>query len=219
MTTPEPASAPRRIGLVEDHLDAMRSALCGFFRPHPDLELVAAASTVPELLAQTDRLDLVILDLQGLPDKSTPRKNIKALKSAGIENILVYTSRDRRYLVQEAGKAGVLGVVMKTDSEATVVEAIRLAADGQPAPSVDWAAALDADRELIPQLTPREREVLAMYASGDTAKDIAAQLYLAPETVRKYVMKIKDKYTEVGLEIHKKSEMRRIARRDGYIDE
>ncbi|NKY31371.1 LuxR C-terminal-related transcriptional regulator [Nocardia gamkensis] len=217
MTAVETESAPYRIGLVEDHLDVMSSALSGFFQPYPELELVAAGRTVAELLAITDQLDLVILDLQGLPDKSTPKKNVRALKTAGISNILVYTSRDSRYLVQEAGRAGVLGVITKTDPRATLIEAVRLAVNGQLAPSVDWAAALDADEGLIPQLTPREREVLAMYASGDTAKDIAAQLYLSPETIRKHVMKIKDKYTEAGFEIHKKSEMRRVAQRDGYI--
>lgn len=193
------------------------SALLGFFAPHPDLCLVAAGRTVTELLAITDRLDLVILDLQGLPDGSSPRQNVRTLEAAGIANILVYTSRDRRYLVQEAAKAGVLGVIAKTAPSDVLVEAVRLAAAGQPAPSVDWAAALDADGELIPHLTEREREVLALYASGDTARDIAAELHLSPETIRKHVMKIKQKYAESGIDVRTKRELRDRARCDGYI--
>ncbi|WP_084535453.1 LuxR C-terminal-related transcriptional regulator [Nocardia yamanashiensis] len=219
MNAMEPEFPTYRIGLVEDHLEMARAALHGFFQPYPELRLVADGHTVAELLSVTTELDLVILDLQGLPDKSTPKKNIRALKDAGIANVLVYTSRDRRYLVQEAAKAGVLGVITKTEPAGKLVEAVRLAVTGQAAPSVDWAAALDADAELIPQLTERERKVLAMYASGDTAIDIATELHLAPDTIRKYVAKIKDKYTEAGFEVRKKGDLAARARVDGYFQD
>jgi DNA-binding CsgD family transcriptional regulator len=36
-------------------------------------------------------------------------------------------------------------------------------------------------------LTPREREVLAALAAGETGKEIAGELFIAPETVRRHV--------------------------------
>ncbi|MFI1920311.1 DNA-binding response regulator [Nocardia sp. NPDC020380] len=196
----------------------MSEGLRGFFAPHSELELVAAASTVPELLALTADLDLAILDLHGLPDKSRPRNNIRALHEAGIENILVYTTGERRSLVQEAAHAGVRGVITKMDRADVVVWAVGLAARGENAPTPEWATALDSDPKLIPELTGRELEVLRLYAFGDTAVDIAAELFLSVNYIRYIIQTIKTRYEALGFDASKKTALRDIAREQGLID-
>jgi pimeloyl-ACP methyl ester carboxylesterase/DNA-binding CsgD family transcriptional regulator len=51
----------------------------------------------------------------------------------------------------------------------------------------------DEARELFPELTPRELEVLQLLAQGASNRAIAAELVVAPKTVRNYVSRIYSK--------------------------
>src|SRR5690606_3505516 len=75
-------AAPRRIGVVEDHRVTI-AGLRQILAEEPSVRIVADAPSVPELLAITDDLDLVILDLR-LPDGSSPATNVQQLRAAGI---------------------------------------------------------------------------------------------------------------------------------------
>ena len=44
-----------------------------------------------------------------------------------------------------------------------------------------------AQRPVLPELTDRERQILAILASGQTTSDIAARLAFAPKTVRNHL--------------------------------
>ena len=67
-----------------------------------------------------------------------------------------------------------MGVVRKSDGVDDLTNAIRRALRGESVATTDWAAALDADSGIADaQLSPREREVLELYASGETAQSIA----------------------------------------------
>jgi DNA-binding CsgD family transcriptional regulator len=43
------------------------------------------------------------------------------------------------------------------------------------------------------QLSPRELEILALVAAGETDRDIARQLFIAPATVYSHLERIRDK--------------------------
>ncbi|MFT4127930.1 MAG: response regulator transcription factor [Gordonia sp. (in: high G+C Gram-positive bacteria)] len=222
MTAAERDRPTRRIGIVEDHpviVDGLRSNIAQFSH----LEVTASAPTVQSLLAMIDGpeggapFDLVILDLHGLPDGSRPAENIAALSEAGVENILVYTYGERRTLVQEAARSGVLAVIRKTENGAHVADAICRAAEGEAVASLDWAAAIDADSDFRPKLSLREAQVLELYASGEEAHRIATSLKIKEGTVRVYVKRIKAKYATVGRHVYTKHDLREAARRDGYL--
>lgn len=207
---------PRRIGVVEDHpviVDGIRGNLA----PFPDLEIVASAPTVQALISITDDLALVVLDLHGLPDGSRPADNIRALHAAGIGNVLVYTYGERRDLVQEAARAGALAVIGKTEPGEVLAAAINAAANGEAVGSMDWAAAIDADSQFRPRLSPRERQTLELYASGESGPDVAKLMNISLYTMRENVKRIKDKYASVGRPAHTKSDLRRLAREDGLL--
>jgi DNA-binding NarL/FixJ family response regulator len=51
----------------------------------------------------------------------------------------------------------------------------------------------DKPQELFPELTPRELEVLELIAQGASNRAIAAELVVAPKTVRNYVSRIYSK--------------------------
>lgn len=83
------ASDGGQVGMVDDH----QSPVWGIERileRQDDIELLASAPTVNDLLAVVSDLDVVILDLR-LNDGTTPRENVNRLAEQGIVTV-VYTS-------------------------------------------------------------------------------------------------------------------------------
>nr|WP_225858041.1 response regulator transcription factor [Rhodococcus wratislaviensis] len=205
----------RRIGVVEDH-ESMIFGLAAMLAGSDDLALVASAATVGELLAQTADLDLAVLDLR-LSDGSSPISNVERLRAAGVET-LVFTSAEDPYLVRSAARAGVLGVVRKSEPAVAVVEAIRRAAHGGVVATADWAAAIDGDPDLLGvDLSPRQREVLALYASGEKATRVASLTGLSQDTVNDYLRRIRQKYADAGRPAQTKTDLYQRAVEDGWL--
>ncbi|MFD0364314.1 DNA-binding response regulator [Nocardia sp. GCM10030253] len=220
---------PRRIGLVEDH-ESVAIGLAAMLAPEPDLDLVLTAGTVPELLAAAvsrasvaatataphPALDLVVLDLR-LADGSSPEDNVRALRDRGIE-VLVFTGADNAFLVRAAAKAGVLGVVRKSEDVPTVVAAVRRAASGEQVVTTDWAAAIDGDPQLSDVgLSPRQEEVLTLYASGEKASRVARLTGLSEQTVNDYLGRIRQKYADAGRPAPTKTDLYKRAVEDGWL--
>ena len=121
------------------------------------------------------------------------------------------TSAEEPYLVQSAAQAGVLGVVRKSARAEDLVSAIRCAAQGQQVTTMDWAAAIDLDDTFVVKLSPRQREVLSLYAMGESAARVASQTGLAADTVNLYLARIRQKYAEAGHPAPTKANLVRVA--------
>ena len=205
----------RRIGLVEDH-ESVALGLAAMLADEPDLDLVSMAATVGELLERQQALDLVVLDLR-LGDGSSPRSNVEQLHAAGT-GVLVYTGAENPFLVRSAARAGVLGVVRKSAPAAAIVSAIRRAASGGQVVTTDWAAAIDGDPQLPDVgLSPRQREVLALYASGEKAGRVARLAGLSEQTVNDSLVRIRHKYAEAGRPAPTKTDLYKRAVEDGWL--
>lgn len=205
--------APARIGIVDDHEQIIRG-IRATLDDQPDLVLAAGAGVVSELLQITTDLDLVLLDLR-LDDDSTPDANIATLTGAGIPT-LVYTSADEMYLVRRAAGAGVLGVVRKNTTEADLLASIREALRGNVVPSIDWAAAIDSDREFV-DLSPQQRRVLELYAAGESQVRVARELNISTDTVTDYVNRIRQRYGAAGRPAPTKTDLYKRAIEDGWL--
>lgn len=209
------ADGRHRIGIVEDH-ESVVIGVRTMLAAHPRLDLCAAAPTVPELLAQNAALDLVILDLR-LSDGSSPTANVEELRAAGLE-ALVFTGAENPYLVRLAAKAGVLGVIRKSAPVDAVVDAVLAAASGGQVVTTEWAAAIDGDPLLdAVGLSERQREVLALYASGEKADRVARLTGLSAGTVNDYLRRIRSKYREAGRPAETKIDLYRRAVEDGWL--
>lgn len=205
----------KRVGVVEDHSSVVLGLEVMLSR-HPDLVVAASAPTVAGLLSQRVELDLVLLDLR-LADGSSPTANVEALRARGLE-ALVFTGAENPHLVRLAARAGVLGVVRKSAPEEQVVEAIAAAALGRQVVTTEWAAAIDADPDLSDVgLSPRQQEVLALYASGEKADRVARLTGLSSHTVNEYVGKIRAKYAAAGRPAQTKIELFKRAVEDGFL--
>lgn len=208
-------SGVSQIGVVEDH-SAVVLGLKAMLAEQPTVEVAATAPTVTDLLNQQIPLDFVLLDLR-LADGSSPTANVDALRAAGLE-VLVFTGAENPYLVRLAARAGVLGVIRKSAPTEQVVDAIAAAAAGHPVATTEWAAAIDGDPDLDDVgLSPRQQDVLTLYASGEKADRVARMTGLTPNTVNDYLERIRIKYANAGRPARTKTDLYKRAVEDGWL--
>lgn len=209
------ADDPLRIGMVDDH----KAPVWGIERileDHDDMELVASAATVADLLEQGVDLDVVILDLR-LGDGTSPRENVARLAEQNIGTV-VYTSGEHPDLLRSAARAGTLGVVLKSASEEEIVAAVRAGGRGEEVLTTEWAAAIDGDPNLdAVDLSPQLQRVLTLYASGGTAISVGEELGVAPDTVNEYLKRIRQKYADAGRPTRTKLDLFKRAVEDGWL--
>ncbi len=184
-------------------------------------ELVGAHHTLDEALAlirdpAAPSVDVVLLDLR-LGDSSDPYFNATQLQEAGVR-VLAYSSLESPYLVRRALQAGVAGVIEKTACVEDLLAAIRLAAQGHTYATADWAGIIDADPLINSvELSARQREVLELYAMGESAKRVATLTGLSPETVQDYLGRIRTKYALAGRPANTKIDLLIRAQEDGFL--
>ncbi|WP_104162775.1 response regulator transcription factor [Cryobacterium sp. N22] len=206
-----------RVALIDDHEIVVRG-FAGLFATLPDIEVVATVATVTELLAEVGEspVDLVILDLR-LSDGSTVTGNVDRLRATGA-SVLAFTGGDDAGLMRAAARSGVLGVVRKSEPTDVLLDAVTRAAAGDTVASTEWAAALDGDPDLSDAgLSPREREVLSLYAAGAKAPLVASHTGLSELTVVDYIRRVRSKYERVGRPANTKIDLYKRALEDGIL--
>lgn len=205
----------RTVAIVDDH-ELVALAVGGLIQAHPSLDYVGHARTVRELMARNHRPDLVVLDLH-LRDETDPADNVERLRAWGAE-VVVLTAGENPYLIRAASRTPVLGILRKSGPPDEIVAAIAAAADGRPIATTEWAAALDSDPDLTAApLTEREREVLALYASGLGAKAVASKLGVSENTVDDHIRRIRSVYAELRRPANTKVELYQRGMEDGFL--
>jgi DNA-binding NarL/FixJ family response regulator len=205
-----------RVAVVDDH-ESVRLGLKAAFI-EDGYEFVIAASNVDELIdgLAGREVDVTVLDLS-LGDGSSVTENVKRVQAAG-SAVLVHSIADRVALVREALAAGAAGVIPKSSATKTVLAAAATVARGEVLNNLEWATAIDADRDFAKaQLGRREREILHLYASGLPLKLAAEQLGIGYSTAREYLDRIRVKYVEVGRPAPTKVDLLRRAVEDGIL--
>ena len=208
--------APVRVAIVDDHESVLLGLRAAFIDQGYDV--VEVASNVDGLISglRGREVDVTVLDLS-LGDGSTVTDNVKRVQAAG-SAVLVHSIADRVALVREALAAGAAGVIPKSSATATVIAAAATVARGEVLNNLEWATAIDADRDFAKaQLGRREREILHLYASGLPLKLAAEQLGIGYSTAREYLDRIRVKYVEVGRPAPTKVDLLRRAVEDGIL--
>lgn len=204
--------------IIDDH-EAIRLALASVCQQN-NFELMASTESVDEALSSLDgeSPDVAVLDLS-LSDGSKVEENVKLLVERGIA-VLVFSIADKAQLVRAALKAGAAALVPKSHSMSELVEAIRMVAAGMLVNNLQTTAAIDADQEFTSaKLSPREQEVLSLYASGLALKQVAYSLNITVSTAKEHIDRVRNKYAVIGRPALNKTELLLRAIEDGLIEE
>ncbi|MCP5396050.1 MAG: response regulator transcription factor [Sphingomonadaceae bacterium] len=197
----EPASKGAvRVAIVEDD-DRLRAHFERTIGAAAGMALSWSASTLAEARERMDDLPQVALVDLGLPD-GNGSELIAEMQARGDVKVLVVTIFDDRHSVLKAIHSGAEGYLVKESSGAEIVSSIETLVDGgspisaaaaihlmdmvrkapEPAPEVPAEEAVS--------LTPRETELLQLFAKGLTYREAAECLGISRHTVGDHMKSI-----------------------------
>ena len=183
--------------IVVDDDDMVRRGLAAYFKTHPDLILVGEASDGLEALevCQSQHPDVILMDLimPGMGGIEATRR-IRELHPD--IQVIALTSFQDKDLVQEAIQVGAISYLLKNVSGDDLADAVRSAKAGHGtlSPEVTRDFIMSAQKpKLGNDLTPREREVLALLVEGLTNPEIAERLSISRATATAHVSHILSK--------------------------
>jgi len=168
----------------------MRSGLRLLLEAEDDMDVVAEAGDVDETVRKLKayKPEVLLLDLH-MPGGPSLGRIPEMREVAPHTKIVILTMQNSPGFVREALRAGALGYVTKEAADAELVEAVRLAANGEPYLQPAMGARLAREPEAVGApdgLTDREVEVLRLIALGHTNAEIASQLFLSVRTVESH---------------------------------
>lgn len=206
-----------RVAVVDDHRMLLAALREWLENSADDIDVVAAVPTWPELLTSPEfPVDVVLLDLDLKDGIPVPLK-LATLKQSGTACIMISTFSDAA-VVRQALDAGALGYLVKTEPADRIVEAIRAARTGHVTISAELDLALrDGLDASTPRLSAQERRVMALYSSGASVREVAADLGIGDETAKSYLKRVREKYRQAGVDVSTKVALRKQALRDGII--
>lgn len=186
------ASLPLRLLLVDDHF-VVRSGLAASLALEDDMSVIAEASDANEAVTafETHAPDVVLMDLQ-MGQTSGVDAVAKICQDHPAAKILVFSSFARDEDIYRAIRAGALGYLQKAAPREDLLEAVRQVAKGNRYLPREIAQRL-ADRLNRPEPSPREREVLGLIAKGRSNKEVASDLGLSEDTVKRHVSNLMTK--------------------------
>ena len=186
---------PARLVIADDH-ELARAGLRAMLTEQRGFELVGEASNGQEALQLCRRLqpDLALIDVR-MPemDGLTTCRAIKQ-ECPATSVILITVYEKSEYLI-EALRAGAAGFVLKDVSQRELITTVQKVLHGESIWNQELMADLlqllasepRAQEESLPQLSPREREVLQLLTEGRTNREIAHKLTVSVSTVKIHV--------------------------------
>ena len=188
---------PTRVLIADDHA-LFRFGLKAALRAEEDFEVVGEADSGESVVSLAAHLkpQIILMDIQmpGFNGIEATRRILEADPDIGVVVVTMFEEDDS---VFAAMRAGARGYVLKEDDADEMIRVIRAVAEGEAHFGQEIARKLrgffsrpTAPKEVFPELTPREGEVLDMIARGLNNAEISRRLYVSPKTVRNHVSNI-----------------------------
>ncbi len=186
--------------LIADDNPHFRDGLRALLLSAPDIEVVGEATTGDEAIVLAAKLqpDVILMDIQ-MPGVNGIEATRRILHTSPHIGILVLTMFEDDDSVFASLRAGARGYLLKGALKAEILRAIRGVSSGDAifGPAIarrlmQYFAAPKptAPLQVFPDLTDREREILALIAQHHTNPEIAQRLSLSQKTVRNHVSNI-----------------------------
>ena len=148
-------------------------------------------------LALELRPDVVIMDVS-MPNVDGIEATRRLMKADGRQHVIILTMHMDRAVIDRALRAGAVGYLTKDCSMVEVVEAIRLATNGDTVLSQNLATLMLSEARSgtgtgETPISPREEEVLQLVVDGLGTNEIAERLFISQKTVKNHLASIYEK--------------------------
>ena len=183
-----------------DHNPTIRCGLTHIFDSASDIEIVLTASSIEEVLNQSEGLDIDIIQVDIDDEKHLGFDYLNKFREKMPNvKIMVFTCCDDNIQIIGAVEMGVEGFQCKREAEPDeIIRAVREMHKGSRAlaPCVTEALlSLMQSKQQVGKagLSEREQEILDLIAKGKTNIDIAEKLYVSVRTVKFHITSIFNK--------------------------
>lgn len=189
------------IVLADDH-SIVRHGLSRSFEQEKDINVVGQAKDGHSTIDLTRELspDVVVMDI-GMPDLNGIEATRRITKDYPKVKVIGLSMHSSYKYIREMFRAGASGYLLKDCPFEELVEAIKTVVGGKTyiSPSIsdmvvrEYASKPDEEKSAFSVLSQREREVLQLFAEGNTTKQIGLCLHISPKTVEAHRLRIMDK--------------------------
>jgi two-component system, NarL family, response regulator NreC len=194
---------PRIRCLLADSHPLVRLGMRRLLEDEPDMEIVGEGADAPETIKKSvqHQPDLVLMD--GAMPELSPIETVRLIQRSSPRTRVIFLIGDKDSALHGL-RAGSLGFVDRNTSVAKLAQAIRDEYRGLRlvSPQVQQQGLLQAAGNPPAALTPREREIVKLLASGNSVRTIAALLGLSAKTVEAHKFNLMRK-----LDIHNKAQL------------
>lgn len=181
-----------RIIIADDH-SLVRTGLASLIGYQSDMQVVGEADNGEMAVERTLALkpDVVIMDISmpKLDGASATKRILEAMPSV---KVFILTSFGSSADLLKAVAAGATGALLKDSPNEMLLDAIRKVANGEKVIQREIQLQMDEAPSLL-SLSPRQLEILHSASCGFSTNDIANQIGVSPDGIKKQIAAICEK--------------------------
>ena len=187
--TAEAEAKQRKVLIVDDHR-LVAETVASFLEKNSEfsVKITTCLADTLQTLKKDGPYDLVLLDLK-LPKFMSIKSVEDVVAAAGAGKVLLFTAHADRPIVKRSMDIGIRGLIPKTLPIQSLVSVLRLVDSGQVFFPVELTSNKD-NNDGKETLSDVERFVLRSAASGQTNKEIAADLDISEASVKMHMRTI-----------------------------
>ena len=178
-----------RVLLADDHM-VVRMGIASLLSFANGIEVIGEADNGLDAvkLAHELKPDVVLMDLQ-MPELNGVEATARIHADDPGAKILILTSFGTSAELKRAMDAGASGALVKSSSRTEIVDAIRSVMTGGQVMSNEIRHTIE-NISAMPEMSPRQIEILNLVAKGFSNKEIAKIVGISPDTVKEHVANI-----------------------------
>lgn len=193
-----------RILIADDH-DLIRRGVRDLLAARSEWHVVGEACNGTDAVRKTVNLkpDIAILDFS-MPELNGPGAAAQIAEQVPETGVVVLTMHDSEQVMREVLQAGARGLVLKSDADRDLLEAVEAVAKKRHffttrlselvlGGYLAGTAAKEKEKNKVAQLTERECEVMRLLADGMSSKEAATRLQISIRTVESHRINISRK--------------------------
>jgi DNA-binding NarL/FixJ family response regulator len=193
-----------RILIADDH-HLIRRGVRDLLAARSGWQVVGEASTGTDAVRKAVNLkpDIAILDFS-MPEMNGPAAAAQIAEKVPETGVVVLTMHDSEQVMREVLQAGARGLVLKSDADRDLLEAVEAVAKKRHFFTTRMSelvlggylastAVKEKEKNKVAQLTERECEVMRLLADGMSSKEAARRLQISIRTVESHRINISRK--------------------------